>query len=155
MFNKHEKQTRVATLVSIIGHFHFYCKYHNCKIHGDISFPPLTIYLHCYDVLDHTNHIFSESFLSGDNNDRDQDLQKDKDKDKDTQAKTNKKSNQNQELALRHLNRGRNELRNYCHFFLCMRLMRIKIFTCALMRMDPHMRIIRINCMDPQPHGQA
>ena len=33
--------------------------------------------------------------------------------------------------------------------------MRIKIFTCASMRMDPHMRIIRMNRMDPQPHGQA
>ena len=29
-------------------------------------------------------------------------------------------------------------------FCLCMRLMRIKIFTCASMRMDPHMRIIRM-----------
>ena len=38
-------------------------------------------------------------------------------------------------------------------FCLCMRLMRIKIFTCASMRMDPHMRIIRMNRMDPQPHG--
>ena len=36
-----------------------------------------------YDVLDHTNHIFSESLSSGDDNDQDQDLQKDKCKDKD------------------------------------------------------------------------
>ena len=34
-----------------------------------------------------------------------------------------------------------------------MRLMRIKIFTCASMRMDPHMRIIRMNRMDPHPHA--
>ena len=32
-----------------------------------------------YDVLDHTNHIFSESLSSGDDNDRDEYLQKDKD----------------------------------------------------------------------------
>ena len=36
-----------------------------------------------YDVLDHTNHIFSESLSSDDDNDRDKDLQKDKYKDKD------------------------------------------------------------------------
>ena len=46
-------------------------------------------------------------------------------------------------------------VRSPCLFCLCMRLMRIKIFTCASMRMDPHMRIIRMNRMDPQPHGQA
>ena len=38
-----------------------------------------------YDVLDHTNHIFSESLSSDDDNDRDKDLQKDKYKDKGTQ----------------------------------------------------------------------
>ena len=40
----------------------------------------------------HTNHIFSESLLSGDDNDRDEDLQKNiyKDKDTQTQKKTNK-----------------------------------------------------------------
>ena len=36
-----------------------------------------------------------------------------------------------------------------------MRLMRIKIFTCASRCAYPHMRIIRMNRMDPQPHGQA
>ena len=41
-----------------------------------------------YDVPDHTNHIFSESISSGDDNDRDEDLQKDKYKDKDTQTHT-------------------------------------------------------------------
>ena len=45
------------------------------------------------------------------------------------------------------IKRGRNETRNYCIFCLCMRLMCIKIFTCALMRMDPHMHIIRMNRM--------
>ena len=38
-------------------------------LHGDIA-----IYL----VLDHTNHIFSKSLSSGDDNDRDEYLQKDK-----------------------------------------------------------------------------
>ena len=41
-----------------------------------------------YDVPDHTNHIFSESLSSGDDNDRDEDLQKDNYKDKDTQTHT-------------------------------------------------------------------
>ena len=41
-------------------------------------------------------------------------------------------------------------MRNCCLFYLCMR---IKIFTCASMRMDPHMRIIHMNRKDPQPHG--
>ena len=41
-----------------------------------------------YDVLDHTNHIFSESLSSGDAIDGDEELQKDKYKDKDTQANT-------------------------------------------------------------------
>ena len=36
-----------------------------------------------YDVLYHTHHIFSESLLSGDDNDRDKYLQIDKCKDKD------------------------------------------------------------------------
>ena len=31
--------------------------------------------------------------------------------------------------------------------------MRIKLFTCPLMRMDPHMRTIRMNRMDLEPHG--
>ena len=47
---------------------------------------PLAV--HMYDVLDHTNHIFSESLSSGDDIDRDGDLQKDKYKDKDTQTQT-------------------------------------------------------------------
>ena len=37
-----------------------------------------------YDVLDQTNHIFSESLSSGDGIDGVEDLQKDRDKDKDT-----------------------------------------------------------------------
>ena len=53
------------------------------------------------------------------------------------------------------INRGRNEMRKCCIFCLCMRLMRIKIFTCASRCAYPHMRIIRMNRMDPQPHGQA
>ena len=47
--------------------------------------------VHMYDVLDHTNHMFSESLSSGDDIDRDGDLQKDKYKDKDTQTQTNTK----------------------------------------------------------------
>ena len=54
-----------------------------CVTKRDIS-----IYLHrMYDVLDHTNHVFSESLSSGDDIDRDE--HKDKYKDKDTQTKTN------------------------------------------------------------------
>ena len=53
------------------------------------------------------------------------------------------------------INRGRNEMRKCCIFCPCMRLMRIKIFTCALRCAYPHMRIIRMNRMDPQPHGQV
>ena len=49
---------------------------------------PLAV--HMYDVLDHTNHIFSESLSSGDDIDRDGDLQKDKYKDKDTQTQTHR-----------------------------------------------------------------
>ena len=41
-----------------------------------------------YDVLDHTNHIFSESLSSGNDNDREEELQKDNTKTK-TQTKTN------------------------------------------------------------------
>ena len=37
------------------------------------------MFLHC-DVLDHTNHIFSESLFPGDDNDQDKGVQKDKDK---------------------------------------------------------------------------
>ena len=33
--------------------------------------------------------------------------------------------------------------------------MRNKIFTCASMRMDPHMRIIHMNRMDPKQHGPS
>ena len=52
----------------------------------------ISIYLHrMYDVLDHANHIFSESLSSGDDIDRDEDLQEDKDKDTQTQTKTNTK----------------------------------------------------------------
>ena len=48
------------------------------KIYGLYSY-----YSALYDVLDHTHHIFSESLLSGDDNDRDKYLQIDKCKDKD------------------------------------------------------------------------
>ena len=41
-----------------------------------------------HDVLDHANHIFSESLSSGDDIDRDENLQKDKYKDKGTQTQT-------------------------------------------------------------------
>ena len=39
-------------------------------------------------------------------------------------------------------------------FFLCMRLIRIKIFTCASRFAYPHMRNIHMNRMGPQLHGQ-
>ena len=44
-----------------------------------------------YDVLDHTNHMFSESSSSGDDNDQDEYLPKDKYKDTHTQKKTDTK----------------------------------------------------------------
>ena len=49
-----------------------------------------------YDVPDHTNHKFSESLLSGDDNDQDRDLQKDKD----AQTKTNTKCFQDPMYAI-------------------------------------------------------
>ena len=67
------------------------------------------------DVLDHTNHIFSESLSSGDDNDRDEDLQKDKYKDKDTQTqtKTNTKCFQDPMYAISIKTRGFKDLK-YC-----------------------------------------
>ena len=44
-----------------------------------------------YDVLDHTDHIFSESLSSGDDIDQYEDLQKDKYKDTETQTQTKTK----------------------------------------------------------------
>ena len=72
------------------------------------------------------------------------------------------------------INRGRNEMRNCCLFLPLYREIHICIFIkmhnriqCMYvvdahqdfhMRIDAHgsayMRIIRMNCMDPQPHGQ-
>ena len=65
-----------------------------------------------YDVLDHTNHIFSESLSSGDDNDRDEYLQKDKYKDKDThtQTKTNTKCFQDPMHAIFIKSRGFKDL---------------------------------------------
>ena len=61
-----------------------------------------------YDVLDHTNHIFSESLSSGDDIDRDEDLQEDnyKDKDTQTQTKTNTKCFQDPMYAIFIKSRG-------------------------------------------------
>ena len=62
--------------------------------------------VHMYDVLDHTNHVFSESLSSGDDIDRDGDLQKDKYKDKDTQTQTNTKCFQDSMYAIFFKSRG-------------------------------------------------
>ena len=43
-----------------------------------------------YDVLDQTNHVFSESLSSGDDNDQDKHIEKDKDTNKDMNKDTNK-----------------------------------------------------------------
>ena len=79
------------------------------------------VYL-CYDVLDHTNHIFSESLSSGDDIDRDEDLQKDKYKDKDTQTqtKTNTKCFQDPIYAIFFISRGFKDLKYYIGCLLVM-----------------------------------
>ena len=75
-----------------------------------------------YDVLDHTNHIFSESLSSGDDNDRDEYLQKDKYKDKDThtQTKTNTKCFQDPMYAIFIKSRVFNDLKYYIDCLLVM-----------------------------------
>ena len=83
--------------------------------HGDIS-----IYL--YDVLDHTNHIFSERLSSGDDIDGDEDLQKDKYKNKDTQTqtKTNKTCLQDPMCAIFFKSREFKDLKYYIDCLLVM-----------------------------------
>ena len=75
-----------------------------------------------YDVLDYTNHIFSESLSSGDDNYWDEDLQKDKYKDKDTQTqtKTNKKWFQDPMYAIFIHIRGFKDLKYYIGCLLVM-----------------------------------
>ena len=48
------------------------------------------------DVLEHKNHIFSESLSSGDDNDQDKDMQKDKCIDKDTNTDKYKSASKTQ-----------------------------------------------------------
>ena len=62
-----------------------------------------------YDVLNHTNHIFSESLSSGDDNDRDGYLKKDKD----THTQTNTKCFQDPMYAIFIKSRGFKDLRYY------------------------------------------
>ena len=71
-----------------------------------------------YDVLDHTNHIFSESLSSGDDNDRDEYLQKDKDTH--TQTKTNTKCFQDPMYAIFIKSRGFKDLKYYIGCLLVM-----------------------------------
>ena len=59
--------------------------------------------------IDHTNHIFSESLSSGDDNDRDEYLQKDKDTH--TQTKTNTKCFQDPMYAIFIKSRGFKDLK--------------------------------------------
>ena len=75
-----------------------------------------------YDVLDHTNHIFSESLSSGDHIDGDEDLQKDKYKDKDTQTqtKTNKTCLQDPMCAIFFKSREFKDLKYYIDCLLVM-----------------------------------
>ena len=75
-----------------------------------------------YDVPDYTNHIFSESLSSGDDNDRDEYLQKDKYKDKDThtQTKTNTKCFQDPMYAIFIKSRGFKDLKYYIGCLLVM-----------------------------------
>ena len=73
-----------------------------------------------YDVPDHTNHKFSESLSSGDDNDRGEDLQKDKYKDKDTQTKTNTKCFQDPTYAIFFKSRGFKDLKYYIGSLLVM-----------------------------------
>ena len=81
-----------------------------------------TLFSPLCDVLDHTNHIFSESLSSGDDIDRDEDLQKDKYKDKDTQTqtKTNTKFFQDPMYAIFFKNRGFKDLKYYIDCLLLM-----------------------------------
>ena len=82
-----------------------------------------------YDVLDHTNHIFSESLSSGDDIGRDEDLQKDKYKDKDTQTqtKTNTKCFQDPMYAIFIKSRGFKDLKYYIGCLLVMTQTKTKI----------------------------
>ena len=81
-----------------------------------------------YDVPDHTNHIFSESLSSGDDNDRDEDLQKDKYKDKDTQTKTNTKCFQDPMYAIFIKSRGFKDLKYYIGCLLVMTKTRTRFY---------------------------
>ena len=94
--------------------------------------PPPTFYhlSPLYDVLDHTNHIFSESLSSGDDNDRDKYLQKDKYKDKDThtQTKTNTKGFQDLMYAIFIKSRGFKDLKYYIGCLLVMTQTKTAVF---------------------------
>ena len=85
-----------------------------CDIHLILHLSPL------YDVPDHTNHIFSESLSSGDDNDRDKYLQKDKYKDTHTQTKTNTKCFEDPIYAIFIKSRGFKDLKYYICCLLVM-----------------------------------
>ena len=81
-----------------------------------------------HDVLDHANHIFSESLSSGDDIDRDEDLQKDKYKDKDTQTKTNTKCFQDPMYLIFFKSRGSKDLKYYIGSIFVMAKTKTKLF---------------------------
>ena len=87
-----------------------------------------------YDVLDHTNHIFSESLSSGDDNDRDEYLQKDKDTH--TQTKTNTKCFQDPMYAIFIKSKGFKDLKYYIGCFLVMTKTKTKTRFYALLGLN-------------------
>ena len=91
-----------------------------------------------YDVLDHTNHIFSESLSSGDDIGQDKDLQKDKYKDKDTQTqtKTNTKCFQDPIYAIFFISRGFKDLKYYIGYLLVMTKTKTKTWFYALLGLN-------------------
>ena len=103
--------------------------------HRDIS-----IYLHRsqYDVLDHTNHIFSEGLSSGDDIARDEDVQKHKYKYKDnsTQTKTNTKCSQDPMYAIFFKSRGLNDLEYYIASLLVITKSKTKTHFYALLGLN-------------------
>ena len=99
--------------------FTLYSKCPSVRVSVHICDILLILYLSpLYDVPDHTNHIFSESSSSGDDNDQDENLQEDKYKD--TQTKTNTKCFQDPMYAIFIKSRGFKDLKYYIGSLLVM-----------------------------------
>ena len=92
------------------------------------------------EVLDRTNHIFSESLSSGDDNDRDEYLQKDKDTH--TQTKTNTKCFQDPMYAIFIKSRGFKDLKYYIGCLLVMTKTKTRFY--ALLGLNIFQMHIRI-----------